>query len=121
MELKYKAKNVYKEGTDREQINSFCEGYKSFLNSCRTERLCAEQAQKKLEAAGFTRYNGEKLKAGGKYYVIYRNKVTMAFIAGRQGIEKGINIIVSHVDSPRLDLKPHPLYEDSKTSWSHPL
>ena len=46
MELKYKAKNVYKEGTDREQINSFCEGYKSFLNSCRTERLCAEQAQK---------------------------------------------------------------------------
>ena len=63
MELKYKAKNVYKEGTDREQINSFCEGYKSFLNSCRTERLCAEQAQKKLEAAGFTRYNGEKLKA----------------------------------------------------------
>lgn len=113
MELKYKAKNVYKEGTDREQINSFCEGYKSFLNSCKTERLCAEQAQKKLETAGFTRYNGEKLKAGGKYYVIYRNKVTMAFIAGRQGIEKGINIIVSHVDSPRLDLKPHPLYEDS--------
>ena len=56
MELKYKAKNVYKEGTDREQINSFCEGYKSFLNSCKTERLCAEQAQKKLEAAGFHNY-----------------------------------------------------------------
>lgn len=60
MELKYKAKNVYKEGTDKEQINSFCEGYKSFLNSCRTERLCAEQAQK----AG-----------GGRLYQIQRREI----------------------------------------------
>ena len=60
MELNYKEKNIYKEGTDREQITSFCEGYKSFLDRCKTERLCAFEAQKKLEAEGFVRYNGEK-------------------------------------------------------------
>ncbi len=113
MELEYEAKNVYKETADREKINTFCEGYKSFLDNCKTERLCAKEAQKKLEEAGFARYDGEKLKPGNKYYMVYKNKVTIAFVAGRQGLEKGINIIVSHVDSPRLDLKPHPLYEDS--------
>ena len=87
MELKYKAKNVYKEGTDREQINSFCEGYKSFLNSCRTERLCAEQAQKKLEAAGFTRYNGEKLKAGGELQKQSHNGVYCRQTGYRKGYQ----------------------------------
>lgn len=113
MELKYNGKNVYREGVSAEEINLFCEGYKAFLDKGKTERQCAALAEKEFEALGFKRYTGEKMIPGEKYYYIYKNKVVAAIAAGRRGIEEGISLIAAHIDSPRLDLKPNPVYEDS--------
>lgn len=113
MELNFKNKNVYKEKVDKAEINEFSEGYKKFMNKCRTERQCADEAKIWLSECGFEEYEGKKLVPGKKYYFTYRNKVTFAIIAGEESLDKGVNLIISHVDSPRLDLKPHPLYEES--------
>lgn len=113
MELKYENKNVYKEGTDVKVINDFCEEYKSFLNMCRTERQCASVGEEFLKACGFIEYQGGQIQPGMKYYTVYKNKVMMAFVGGKKPLSEGINIVASHVDSPRLDLKPHPLYESN--------
>ena len=113
MSLQYKAKNVYREGTDINEINALCEEYKGFLDKGKTERQCASYGVEWLAANGFEEYMNEPLTAGKKYYKILKNKVTVALIAGKKGLEEGINIVASHVDSPRLDLKPNAIYEDS--------
>ena len=113
MELQYINENVYDKVKDLEDINSLAEEYKTFLNSCRTERQCAEVGAKFLEKCGFTKYANKKIKAGDRQYIVYKNKVVIAIIGGKKSLDKGVNLIASHVDSPRLDLKPHPVYEDS--------
>lgn len=113
--LQFEQKNVYKEidSTGTDEIFEFCEGYKAFLNEGKTERMCAAWGAGYLKDCGFEPYLGNKLEPGKKYYMIYKNKVTVAFVAGKVGLDQGVNIVVSHVDSPRLDLKPHPFYEDN--------
>lgn len=120
--LQYKKEKIFSMKDVREseagrysmdEIFGFCEDYRMFLNSAKTERMCASWAEKYLEDKGFRKYRNEKLVPGDKYYFIYKNKVTVAFTAGETGLENGVNILAAHVDSPRLDLKPHPLYEDS--------
>lgn len=113
MELNYRSKNVYREGVSQEEINSFCEGYKTFLDNGKTERQCAAIGEQMLKEKGFTELGDGAMVPGGKYYKIYKKKVTAAVIAGKKGLEEGVNLIISHVDSPRLDLKPNPVYEDS--------
>lgn len=113
MEVQYTNKSVYDTDAPVEDINSLAEEYKTFLNSCKTERQSAEVGAKFLEKCGFKKYENEKLKAGHKYYIVYKNKVILAFIAGKRPLGEGVNLIASHVDSPRLDLKPHPVYEDT--------
>lgn len=113
MSLQYKAKNVYREGTDINEINGLCEEYKGFLDKGKTERQCAAYGVNWLSENGFEEYANEPLVVGKKYYKILKNKVTIAVIAGKKGLEEGINIVASHVDSPRLDLKPNAIYEDS--------
>lgn len=105
-----------KYGEKREEVDTFCENYKNFLSECKTERECVRFAIKKAEEYGFKSLNkliekGEKLSAGDKVYAINMDKALVLFIVGKQPIEKGINIIGSHIDSPRLDLKANPLYE----------
>lgn len=117
MELKYTRKNVFKEadGKQLQEIYNYAEGYKQFLNVSKTERDAAVAAQKLAEERGFLPYTfGEKLKAGDKRYYINRRKNVFLIQVGTQNVEEdGIRIMVAHVDSPRLDLKPNPVYEDS--------
>ena len=97
----------------KEEIFSFCDEYIDFLNECKTERESALFASKLLEENGFVSIDGvSSLKEGDKVYYVNRKKEVFAAIIGSELLEKGVNIIGAHIDSPRLDLKPNPLYED---------
>ena len=117
MDLKYKRKNVYEEadGKKLEEIYDFAEGYKTFLDNSKTERDASVTAQKLAEENGFKPFSfSEKLKAGDKRYFINRHKNVFLIKVGTEDVSKdGIRIMVAHVDSPRLDLKPNPMYEES--------
>lgn len=117
MELKYTRKNVYKEadGKELEKIYKFGEEYKKFLDSSKTERDAAVTAKKLAEEKGFKPFSfSEKLKAGDKRYFLNRHKNVFLISVGTEDVAKdGVRIMVAHVDSPRLDLKPNPMYEDS--------
>ena len=117
MELKYERKNVYKEadGKQLEKIYAFAEEYKKFLDNSKTERDAAITAKALAEENGFKPFSfSEKLKAGDKRYFINRNKNVFLIRVGKESVaEHGVRIMVAHVDSPRLDLKPNPMFEDS--------
>lgn len=117
MELKYERKNVYKQadGTELKKIYDFAEGYKKFLDNSKTERDAAVEAKKEAEAHGFKPFSfSEKLKAGDKRYFINREKNVFLISVGTEDVSKdGVRIMVAHVDSPRLDLKPNPMYEEA--------
>lgn len=117
MDLKYTRKNVYKDadGKELEKIYDFAEGYKKFLDSSKTERDAAVTAKKLAEEKGFKPFSfSEKLKAGDKRYFINRHKNVFLISVGTENVAKdGVRIMVAHVDSPRLDLKPNPMYEES--------
>lgn len=117
MDLKYTRKNVYKDadGKELEKIYDFAEGYKKFLDSSKTERDAAVTAKKLAVEKGFKPFSfSEKLKAGDKRYFINRHKNVFLISVGTEDVAKdGVRIMVAHVDSPRLDLKPNPMYEES--------
>ncbi len=99
--------------TDKTVIYNFCEEYKSAITSAKTEREFCNLSVKLLTAAGFKNLaDSDSLSAGDKVYAINRGKGVTAFVIGSEDIESGLNIIGAHIDSPRLDLKPNPLYED---------
>ncbi|RLG21664.1 aminopeptidase [Candidatus Micrarchaeota archaeon] len=93
---------------EEKKVFSFAESYKDFLNKSKTELEAVETIRKIAESYGFKEYPKSKVK----YYLINRGK-NIALVKKGESIEKGVNIAISHLDSPRLDLKPHPLYEDS--------
>ena len=97
-----------------EKINEFCEGYKKFLSDGKTEREAAAAAIDIAEKAGFTPFEeGKKYSAGDKYYVNNRDKTVAFVVVGKKSVDNGVQITAAHIDSPRLDLKPNPLYEDT--------
>jgi len=96
------------------KIFEFSNGYISFLNEVKTEREAATFSEKLLIENGFKNIDAlEEIKAGEKVYTVNRNKSVYAAVIGTDDIQNGLNIIGSHIDSPRLDLKPNPLYEDT--------
>jgi len=97
-------------------INEYGEAYKRFLNQGKTERLCVEDICKLAEKSGFKslEHFNKKLKAGDKVTVAFQNKTVLLFIIGKDHIENGLNIVGGHIDAPRLDLKPEPLYEETE-------
>ena len=98
----------------REEIFSYAKGYIEYLNNSKTEREIIKSSKKIAEENGFKNIeNMESLHAGDKVYYINREKSMYLAIIGNEDIENGLNIIGAHADSPRLDLKPNPLYEDS--------
>ena len=114
-------KNVYENYTDKKLKDafSFCEGYKTFLTNAKTERESIIETLKIVEKAGFKNLNdiiknNKKLKAGDKVYAINMDKAIILAVMGKEPLENGLNIVGSHIDSPRLDLKATPLYEDSE-------
>lgn len=100
------------------KADSFCEGYKEFLQEGKTERECVEYVLSKAAAKGFTEFDKTKTyKAGDKVYVNNRGKSVILAVMGKKGAKEGVKIVASHIDSPRLDLKPTPLYEDSELAY----
>jgi len=112
--LIYKRQCAWKHA-DKDEIFSFCEGYKSFLNAARTEREYITRTEKVALEKGFVPISEkEALQPGDKIYRINRGKGIMLAVIGSAPIEDGIRMVGAHVDSPRLDLKPNPLYEDGE-------
>ncbi len=98
----------------KEEAFAFCEGYKEFLNAAKTEREAVTVSIKMAEECGFKPYvYGEKHAAGDKLYINNRGKAAAFIVVGKDSIEKGATVSAAHIDSPRLDLKPNPLYEDT--------
>ena len=103
---------------EKEEIFSFCKGYMDFLNKSKIEREFIANAKLVADNNGFKDINTvENLKPGDKVYFINREKSMYLAVIGNEKMEKGINIIGSHVDSPRLDLKPNPIYEDNGLAY----
>ena len=93
----------------------FCEGYKTFLDAAKTEREAVTTAVAMLEKAGYVPFDHAKqYKAGDKVYLNNRGKALIAATLGRRSVAEGVRIGVAHIDSPRLDLKPRPLYEEGE-------
>ncbi len=100
------------------KIFEFCEGYMRFLNISKTEREFAANAKKVAEENGFRDINQiEKLNSGDKVYFVNREKSIYFAVIGEEKLENGLNIVGAHIDSPRLDLKPNPLYEDGELAY----
>ena len=100
------------------ELTALSERYKAWLSASKTERECVDETVKLCEEKGYKDFTarvatGKKLKAGEKLYYNYMGKCIMLFIIGKEPMEKGINIIGAHTDSPRLDVKQNPLYEDT--------
>lgn len=105
-------------GEKQKEVFDFCEGYKKFISQCKTERECVTEFERMAKEAGYVDLNeiiasGKTVKAGDKVYANNMGKMLATFIVGSKGLEAGMNILGAHVDSPRLDLKQNPLYEDS--------
>lgn len=99
----------------KEKVFEFCKEYMSFLDKAKTEREAVKIIIDILKENGFKNINTvDKLNVGDKVYLCNRNKAIYTAIIGNDKLTDGINFIGSHIDSPRLDLKPNPLYEDAK-------
>ena len=105
-------KNAWSKYEDKKVVMDFAEGYKDFISLCKSERLAAKEAERLLIANGFKNIEDVKsLKAGDRVYAINKKKNVAAFIIGNKPLEEGLRILGAHIDSPRLDLKEHPVYE----------
>ena len=117
-------KNAW-ETYDEKQLSALeavCRRYRAFLDAGKTERECAAETIRQAKAAGYRDLDaaieaGETLKAGDKVYCNVMGKSVLLFIIGREKMEKGLNIIGAHIDSPRLDIKQNPLYEDNDIAY----
>ena len=123
-ELKKKLLSTKKNGYDcvdegyETAMNAYCEGYKAFLDAGKTERLCALEAIRMAEGAGYRPYvRGMEVKSGDKLYVSNRDKGVMLAHIGEKSLAEGAQIAAAHIDSPRLDLKPNPLYEEAEMAF----
>lgn len=100
------------------QADAFCEGYKTFLDKCKTEREAAAYVKALAEAKGYVAFDPKATyKAGDKVYSDIRSKALILCTFGTESLEKGAKIVASHIDSPRLDIKPNPLYEDAELAF----
>ena len=95
-----------------EEAAAFCEGYKAFLDEGKTERECVKKAVELLKAAGYAEFDTQgSYQPGDKVYYVNRNKAIIATTFGEKSVKEGIRMNGAHIDSPRLDLKPSPVYE----------
>lgn len=114
-----KTENAWKKYADKTEVFAFSEAYKEFISSCKTERECVTEMVQQAEKAGYRNLDeivekGETLKAGDKVYANNKGKGLALYLIGEESLEKGMRILGAHIDSPRLDLKQNPLYEDQE-------
>ena len=107
---------------DLEELNKLNNEYIEFLSQCKTERECVKECVRQAEEAGYKDLqkvidNKESVQAGDKLYYKYMDKSIVMFNIGSESIEKGLNILGAHIDSPRLDIKQNPLYENSGLAY----
>ncbi len=107
---------LYKE-EQLNEVDAFAQEYMSFLDHGKTERECIDEIVNKIEEEGYRELSaviasGDKLAAGDKVYSVWMNKSIVMFRIGKNKMEDGINILGAHIDSPRLDIKQNPLYEE---------
>ena len=112
-EFTWKFPHIAKEAPEQvEEAAAFCEGYKAFLDEGKTERECVKKAVELLKAAGYAEFDTQgSYQPGDKVYYVNRNKAIIATTFGEKSVKEGIRMNGAHIDSPRLDLKPSPVYE----------
>ena len=104
--------------SQREEMEAYCKRYSAFMDACKTEREATAWATQAAEAHGFKPAEaGMEVKPGDKIYFNNRGKSFMIAVIGKASLANGANICAAHVDSPRMDLKPQPLYEDSEIAY----
>lgn len=113
----------YPEGEKRQEVFAFAEDYRKFISDCKTERECATEVYAQAKAAGFEDLDeliaaGKEVKAGDKIVANNMGKGLALFILGAKPMEAGMNILGAHIDSPRIDLKQVPLFEDGNSSMA---
>ena len=120
-QLSYKKKNVYEESSAEQikEIYEYAKGYMKFLDDAKTEREATVATIAMIEEQGYSEYKlGDKLAVGDKKYFNNNGKSLIMFKIGEENLEEnGIRILASHIDSPRIDLKQVPLYEDSNMGF----
>ena len=117
-------KSCWKEYSEKrlEKLEDYAKEYMHFLNHAKTERECCDTVVNMVEKEGFEDLaklikEQKKLKEGDKVYATWMNKAVILMQIGKEPMEQGMNMIVSHIDSPRLDVKPNPLYEKEGVAY----
>lgn len=117
-------KNAWEQYNEEElaRLEAFAKDYRAFLDQGKTERECVKEAVRQAESKGFVSLDtlvasGAKLQPGDKVYVNWMGKCFMAFRMGKAPLEQGMNILGAHIDSPRIDIKQNPLYEDGGMAY----
>ena len=105
-------------GEQRSEMEAYCKRYMAFMDACKTEREATAWAVAEAEKLGFKPFvPGMEVKTGDKIYYNNRDKAIALAVIGKESLSKGANICAAHVDSPRMDIKPNPLYEDSEIAY----
>ncbi len=117
-ELKYERKNFWKEASksDQKAAMDYSVAYKQFLNEAKTEREATKWMENMLKKHKFTDIYGKK--GNNKVYGIFRGKTMAIAVLGSEPISRGFNMVASHIDAPRVDLKQNPLYEDGQSQMA---
>ena len=108
--------------SDEKEMEKLAKDYRAFLDAGKTERECVTELVREAEANGYVSLEakqaaGEKIQPGDKVYAVGMKKIMALFLVGQEPLEKGMNILGAHIDSPRLDLKQNPLYEDTDLAY----
>ena len=117
--LFFKPKHIAKDNPkDIEKAMEFAEGYKTFLDHSKIERECVSYSVALAEKAGYKPFSrGIKAKTGDKFYYVNRGKNLYLVTIGKKPLNEGIHFNIAHIDSPRIDLKPNPLYETEELAY----
>lgn len=107
---------------EKKELEKLCKNYMDFLSNCKTERECVQEIVSKAKKAGYVDLeeaiaSGRQMKSGDKIYAVCMGKAVAMFCLGSESLEKGMNILGAHIDSPRLDVKQNPLYEDGEMAY----
>ena len=118
--LFYEQKHAVKKMSESEiaRADEFCEGYKKFLDNGKTEREVVREVITEAENRGFVLFEQDKkYNPGDKIFYVNRGKSVILAVIGEKGCSEGVKIAAAHIDSPRLDLKPNPMYEDTEIAY----
>ena len=119
-QLTYAPKNGHARISDQDktEMEAYCKRYMAFLDAAKTEREAVRETVRQAEAAGFQPYApGMAMNPGTKVYCVNHGKAINLAVIGKKSLAEGTRITAAHIDNPRLDLKPNPLYEDSELAF----